>query len=210
MRISISLLRAALPAAVAGVALVTMGCTDATTRDDVADAREELREEQADVAEARNEAQDEMAEAREEYTVGRPVTEDESAEAQQELADARQDANEEIAEEQADAESAKAGLQATQQDQQATAARDNYVKEVEQQLADIEAKIDELEEDASNAEGTEADNLNLRIETLQAQHDRAEEALGELKSADINHWQTHQEHVRTAMQDLNNSMNTVR
>ena len=38
------------PALVAGLALIAGGCQDATTRDDVADAREDLQEEQQDTA----------------------------------------------------------------------------------------------------------------------------------------------------------------
>jgi len=65
MNISIATIRKAFPAALAGAVLVVSGCSDATTREDVSDARAELHEEQQDVAQARQEAQDDIADARE-------------------------------------------------------------------------------------------------------------------------------------------------
>ena len=53
---------------------------------------------------------------------------------------------------------------------QARRARDAYVKQVEHRLANIKLEIDQLEERASNAKGTEQENLDQQIETLQAQH----------------------------------------
>jgi hypothetical protein len=51
-------IRQILAVSLTGVALVASGCADSATRDDVSDARENLREEQSDLAEAQQEAQD--------------------------------------------------------------------------------------------------------------------------------------------------------
>jgi chaperonin cofactor prefoldin len=89
-------------------------------------------------------------------------------------------------------------------------ARDAYVKQVEHQLANIELEINQLEERAANAEGDEKEELDQQIETLQAQHDRAEDALEELRNADIDDWKVHEQHVRMAMQDLDSGLNNIR
>src|SRR5688572_7531992 len=51
MRISLGRFRFMIAASVAGMALLTAGCTDTTTRDDVADARATLEQEQEETAE---------------------------------------------------------------------------------------------------------------------------------------------------------------
>jgi hypothetical protein len=203
MTITMAMIRNVFAALVAGVALIASGCSDATTREDVSDAREELREEQADLAEAKDEAADDIAEAKE-HTVGKPVTEEEAAEARQEVAEARQDAAESISEEQQDVKEAAAELRTEEQRLKATQDRDAYVKEVEGELAKMEKSIEEMKEQASAAEGAAKDEINLKIDALQAQHDRTEEALDSLKSADLASWENHKEHVRTAMQDTGN------
>jgi hypothetical protein len=71
-------------------------------------------------------------------------------------------------------------------------------------------QIDQMEEQASSAEEAEKAAINQRIEALQAQHDRAEEALGELKSADLASWQSYQQQVRVALQELDNNNRNVR
>lgn len=211
MSVTIQTLRRSLAVALTGVALIATGCADSTTPQDVSDARENLREEQQDVAEARQEAQENIADAREdarEVIVNKPITEEaneEMVEAQRDLAEARQEANEAIRDEQEDVAAAAAELRTEEQRLAATQARDAYVKEVEGQLTSIENDINQLETQASNAEGADKDALDLRIQALQAHHDRVEEALDHLKSADLAEWQNHQQHVRTAMQDLDAS-----
>jgi hypothetical protein len=208
MTISMVTIRKVFPAAVAGVALIATGCSDATTREDVSDARAEMREEQADVAQAKDEAADDIAAARadaQEHTVGKPVTDDDATEARQDVTEAQQEAAQNIADEKEDVQAAAAELKTEEQRLQATQARDAYVKEVEGKLAEIEKNIEAMEEEASKAEGADKDAINLKIEGLQAQHDRAEEALETLKDADLATWKNHQEHVRTAMQELQSS-----
>lgn len=205
MTITMQTIRQFFAAALTGVALVATGCTDSATRDDVSDARENLREEQSDLAEAQQDAQDDVAEARDdaqEHTVGKPVASEDAAEARDDVAEARHEAAEDIADEKEDVQAAAAELKTEEQRLQATQARDAYVKDIEAKLAAIEKDIDQLEEQASTAADADKNAINLRIEAMQAQHDRAQEALDELKSADLATWQNHQQHVRVAMQEL--------
>jgi len=83
---------------------------------------------------------------------------------------------------------------------QATQARDAYVKDVESQLAALQTNIDQMQTQADDAADAEQEAINARIEALQAQHDRTEEALDNLKGADLATWETHKEEVRSAMQ----------
>jgi DNA repair exonuclease SbcCD ATPase subunit len=199
---TMSTLRYFFPALVAGVALVASGCQDATTRDDVADAREDVQEEQEDVAEAQQEADEEMADAeqsRDTYAANKPVIDDDVADAQEEIKDQQQEADQAVAD-----------LRATEQQHQATQARDSFVQQSEKQLADLEARIKQLKERADATEGENATALNQQVEALENQHERAEEALEELKDAEVAEWQAHQEPVRTALNELSTSVNEVR
>jgi chromosome segregation ATPase len=205
-------LRAVFPALVGALALVAAGCTESTTRSDVADAQEDLKDARQETAETTREAKEEIAEARQdaqEHTVGKPVDPEDRTEAANDVADARQEAKEDIADAKADEKSAEAELKATQQDFQATQQRDAFVKDAEQKLAEYDKRIDELNTRASNAQGTDKENLDRQINTLKGQRDRAESALNDLKGADLATWKTHEEHVRTAFQDLDNSMKSI-
>jgi hypothetical protein len=196
-----------------GLSLGVFGCAESTTRDDVADAREDLREEQQDTQEAMREGQEEIADARQDaqpYTANRPVMDEDATEAQQEVADARQDVQEEVADQRQEEQQASANLRNTQQQYQATQARDAFVKDSETKLAHIEVEINRLKESADSAEGQQADALNKRIETLENQHARAEEALEELKGAELAQWQAHQEPVRVALNELSQGVSNVR
>src|SRR5262245_58296483 len=118
MAISVSKLWTVVPAGLTGFTLALAGCSDATTREDVADARDELREERRELADARQEAREDVGEAREEareHVVGKPVVSDDVAEARQDFAEARQEAAEEVAQEREDVHAAAADLQTEQQ-----------------------------------------------------------------------------------------------
>jgi chromosome segregation ATPase len=201
------------PAVLAGVALVAAGCAESTTQKDVADARKELREEQQETAETVRDAQKDVADARRDaapYTVNKPINSQDAAEARQDVADAQHKANEQIRDQVENQNEAVVELKTAEQQLAATKARDAFVADAERKLADAEARIDQLKATASSAEGTAKENLDRHINSMQSQHDRAADALSNLKSAKLAEWQAHREHVRTAMQDLNNSLTTVR
>jgi hypothetical protein len=202
-----------LTAVLAGVALVAVGCQEATTEKDVADARQDVREEQRETADTVRDAQKDVADARQDaqpYTVNRPVTGEDAAEARQDVADARHEAQKDIADQKQDEREAALELKTVEQKAAATKARDSFVAQTEQQLADAENRIDQLKTSASATDGANKETLDRQIDTLQGHHDRVEDALGNLKTAKLEEWQTHRQHVRMAMQDLNNSMANVR
>jgi chromosome segregation ATPase len=200
-------------AILAGAALIAVGCQESTTNKDVANARKDVREEQQQTAETVREAQKDVAEARRDaqpYSVNKPVTDKDAADARQDVANAQHEAQQDIAAQKENEREAVVELKTVEQQAAATKARDAFVAETQQQLANAEARINQLKTNASAAEGANKETIDRQIDTLQNQHDRAEEALGNLKSAKLAEWQVHRQHVRVAVQDLNNSMNNVR
>ena len=86
-------LRAIAPVFVAMAALVAVGCSDSTTKKDVANARTDLKEARQNTQETAREAQNDVANARQdarEHMVAKPVTPEQATDAQQDVAEARQ------------------------------------------------------------------------------------------------------------------------
>jgi chromosome segregation ATPase len=201
------------PAFLSAAALVASGCAESTSEKDVANARKDLREEQQQTAETMREAQKDVADARRDaapYTVNKPVTPEDAAEARQDIADAQHKANEQVRDQIQNQNEAAVELKTTEQQLAATKARDAFVANSEKKLAEAEARIDQLKATASAAEGPAKETLDREIDTLQNQHDRVKDALGNLKTAKLAEWTTHREYVRVAMQDLDTSMKKVR
>lgn len=201
------------PALLAGLALVAAGCAESTTEKDVANAQKKLREEQQQTAETVRDAQKDVADARHDaapYTVNKPIMDKDAADARQDVADTQHKANEQIRDQIQNQNEAAVELKTTEQQLAATKARDAFVMDSEKKLADVEARIDQLKKTASSAEGPAKETLDREIDTLQNQHDRVKDALGNLKTAKLAEWPTHREYVRVAMQDLDTSMKNVR
>ncbi len=198
----------------AAIALaVTIGCSEGTTRKDVAAARDKLEKEKQQTSETINEGRREVAQAQEdarEHVAAKPVTPDQATTEAQKIAEARNEAAEDIAQQKEKERAAAADLADKEQSLQMTQARDAYVREVETKLADTDKQIDILKERASNAQGTDKEAINQQVDTLKSQRDIAKKALNDLKDADLAHWKNHQEHVRLALQDLDKSTRTIR
>ena len=206
----------------ASLALIVAGCQESTTREDVADARADVLEEQQDVATAQADAnadvaaeQDDLDAARRE--ANKPVLDgDESAEAAKDLADekrdiaaARADANEEVLDEKRDVAEAAKDLQTTEAELQQTQARDAFAQQAEQQLALADKKIEELEAREDNADGAAEKAFQDQIAKIKAQRDPVDDAVDDMKSAEIMKWQDHQKNAQLAMSELNRMMQEV-
>ena len=213
MIIMIRTWRKYLPALAALAVLSTLGCSEGTSRKDVASARDKLQKEQQQTAETVHQGQHDVADAQQraqERTVAKPVTPDQPTNEQQKVADAQQNAAEKIAKQKEQERAAAANVADKEQQFQATQARDAYVKEVETKLADADKQIDALKQRASNAQGADKDAINRQVDMMKTQRDMAQKALNDLKGADLATWKNHQEHVRLALQDLENSKRTIR
>jgi hypothetical protein len=204
--------RIAFPAFI-GVALAVAGCQDATTPEDVTDARQDVHEEKQETAEVMQEGREEIAEAQRDaapYTVNKPVDSEDAAEARQDIAEAKQEASEETRDQLQEESEAVIELRTEEQRLAATQARDAFVQDIERALADAQIRIEQLEESASTAEGQAKETADREIAALESQHERVEEALEGLKAAELAHWQTHKENVRVAVRDFNSGLNGAR
>jgi len=199
---------------VAALAIIAVvGCNEGTSRKDVASARDKLQKEQQQTADAVHQGQRDVADAQqraEQRTVAKPVTPDRPTTDQRKVADAQVNAAERIAKQKEQERAAAANLADKEQSFQATQARDAYVKEVENNLADADKQIDALKQQASNAQGADRDSMNRQVDMMKTQRDMAKKALNDLKGADLATWKNHQEHVWLALQDLDNSTRTLK
>lgn len=204
----------ALPPAVAAFAVVaTLGCSEGTTRKDVASARDKLQKEQQQTTDTIHDARQDVADAQQratEHTVAKPVTPDQPTAEQQKVADAQANAAEKIAKQNEQERAAAGNLADKEQQFQTTQARDAYVQQVETKLADADKQIDTLKQRASNAQGADKDAINRQVDMMKTQRDLAQKALNDLKGAELANWKNHQEHVRLALKDLDNSTRNIR
>jgi hypothetical protein len=134
MKAMIRTWRTLLPAVAAFAIVAILGCSEGTSRKDVASARDKLQKEQQQTAETVQEAKRDVAEAQQsaqEHTTAKPVTSDQPTNEQQKVADAQQNAAKKIAKQTEQERAAAANVADKEQQFQATQARDAYVKEVE-------------------------------------------------------------------------------
>jgi len=205
--------RILLPTVAAIAVLAMLGCSESTSRKDVAGARDKLQKEQQQTADTVHQGQQDVADAQrkaEEHTVAKPVTPDQPSAEQKKVADAQTNAAEKIAKQKEQERAAAGNLADKEQSFQATQARDEYVRKVETKLSDTDKQIDALKQRASNAQGADKDAINRQVDMMKTQRDMAQKALNDLKSADLATWKNHQEHVRIALQDLDNSTKNIR
>ncbi len=197
--------RVLLTIALSGCALVAVGCADRTDYDDVQAARDDVAEEQRETAEVRQEAAEEIAAARRDeaenrHEVMRPV--DETSEAQE----ARREGAEAIREEEQETAEAQAELQETEARFNATKARDSFVNDHRAKLNAAAERIEALETRAGNEEGATSEATQKQADDLQAAHDRAEDALEKVESADVMKWEAHRDPVKQAFDALQAQM----
>jgi hypothetical protein len=198
------------------VLLVAVGCSQTTTRKDVASAQDKLQKEQQKTSDTIRESQRDLVDAQQrgqERTVAKPVTPDQTPVAsrdQRNIDKVEVNAAEKIAKQQERERAAAANVKDKEQEFQTSQARDAFVNKVEQELADTDKQIDMLKQKASNAQGADRDSINRQVDVLKTQRDLAKKALTDLKSAELANWKNHQDQVQLALRDLNNSMKNVR
>jgi len=200
-------------AALAATAMIVAGCSESTTRKDVAKAQQNLDDARQNTQDAIHDARQEVGDAQRdarEHVVAKPVTPDRSTYAERNVAEAQHNANEKILDAKEDEAHAAAELKTTEQRFQETQAKDAFVKQSEQRLSDYDKAVDDLKQQASTAEGATKDAINRQIDAVKNQRDRADKALSDLKTADLATWKNHQDQVRMAFQDLDNSVKNVR
>lgn len=199
-----------------GLALLgfaALGCSEGTTRKDVATAQQNLDEAKQNTADAVRDNQnnaDGQASTAQEHTAAKPITPDNTTMPPQGTAGMQQNATDKVADAKEREQAAAADLKTKEQQYQATQERDNFVKQAEQKLGDYDKRIDELNQQASNAQAADKDAINRQIDAVKSSRDRAKKALDDLKGADVMAWKNHQDHVRMAFQELDNTVKNVK
>ncbi|HEX4411989.1 MAG TPA: hypothetical protein VH107_00075 [Lacipirellulaceae bacterium] len=211
--------------ALALAAAMAMGCSEGTTRKDVASAQAKLDKAQAKTQEVAQQAKNDVADAQrtaQEHYVAKPVATDDlgirhdgvvtnrDVRDQEKVADAQVDANNRVADAKDKEAAAAANVKTTEQQFKDTQDRDTFVREAELKLTDYDKRIDELKTQASHAQGADRDTVNRQVELVKAARDRASSAVSEVKKADLNAWRNYQDRVRMAFQELDNSVRNVR
>ena len=173
--------------------LAILGCADRTDRNAVQASREAVQEAEQRTAEVRQETAEDIAKA------------DAAA------AKARTEGSEAIAEQQQEAAKAKSELEQTEARHQATMARDKFVTDHDSKLTAAAHHIDALKERAGGEEGAARDATNKQVTDLQTAHDRAKEALDNLKSTDdVLDWGMHRDNVNKAFATLQATMDQTK
>lgn len=179
--------------------LAALGCTESTTSEDVTEARQEVQEQESELADARHEAM-------------KPTIDDGDAV----VVDANgttvvdPDAADDIREEEQDVAEAQADLNQTQQEFAATQARDAFALEAQTLIDEANRQIDALETRHDNEEGAVAEATQAQIDDLQGRRDRLDQAIDDMNGAELMQWSEHKSHVQSAMSELQEKLNEIR
>jgi hypothetical protein len=165
------------------VPLLALGCTESTTSEDVSEAREDVVEEQQDLDEARHEAM-------------KPEIDDDEAE--------------DVEEEAQDVAEAQAELNQTEREFAATQARDQFALQAEEVLAEANRHLETLETRHDDEEGAAADATQQQIDDLTTRRDRLDDAIDNLKGADLLKWSDHRDEVQAAMGEVQSKIDELR
>lgn len=194
------------------------GCNE-VSREDVTAARDEAREEQREAEEARRNAEERIAEEERETEevrreAFRPNYDDEATNAiqeeEKETAEVRREVADEVNEQQREANEAAEEAAKTEARFEARfeaqKARDSYVKDAELQLIKFDEQIAAMKEQNANLEGAEKEAADKKIELIEDRRDTAQEALDDVKSAEVMDWEAARDDVERALKDLTQAL----
>lgn len=168
---------------VAALPLAALGCTQRTTSEDVQAAREDVREEQKDVADARHEAM-------------KPAIDEKDAA--------------KIQKEEKDVADAQANLAQKEKEATATQARDAFALNAQKVLDDANRQIEALEARVGNEQGAAKEATQQQINDLKTRRDRLDQAVDDMNGADLLKWSDHRDNVQLAMKELTDKLTTTR
>jgi len=209
--------RVLLAVATLAVPVLVAGCSG-VTQDDLTDAREEVKEEEKETHEVRREAmrdieeeEQETEKLREEFD--KPYDEEAREQLREEVQETeavREEAREEIRGEKDETDEAEKDLTVLEEKFRAQQERSEYVNSVEADLEAAETRIAELEENADELDGPALEETNKAIEVLQDRHDRLDDHLDEMTSADALDWEEYRDEVERARTMLKQEMNEAK
>jgi hypothetical protein len=194
--------------------MILAGCAD-VSRHDVTAAREKAMEEQQEANEARRDAQDKIVEQEQRTDevrreAFRPTYDEQGTEAirteEERTEEVRRETAEEVNEEQQEANEAATEAAKTEARFEAQKARDSYVKEAELQLIKADEQIAVMKEQAANLEGAEKDASDTKMNLIDERRETAQEAIDDVKSAEVEDWELARDDVERALKDLTQAL----
>lgn len=192
------------------------GCSDATSSNDVLDARSDVQEEQRELAAQKLESQGEVAEAQAELDPNRQVlnkpvmngsgrngeaaaeAREEAAEEKADLVDEQYDEAEDVQDEAEDVAEEKDELKDTELKYQATQARDKYLADREAVRVKAQAQLDAMQTEYDAAQENQRADLSARIEVYENALEQFDDAVDAVKDQPVLDWQVKQPAVDAA------------
>jgi hypothetical protein len=182
---------------IAALPLAALGCTESTTSEDVTEARQEVQEQESELADARHEAM-------------KPEIDDDDAVGVNDNTVVDAGEADDIQEEQQDVAEAQADLQQTETEYSATQARDAFALEGQKLIDEANRQLDALETRQDNEEGAVAEATQAQRDDLEGRRDRLDQAIDDMNGAELTQWSTHKSGVQSAMNELQEKLNEIR
>lgn len=199
-----------LGAVLAASGLFVLGCDNYTTEDDVKQAREEVREEQQDVQEAKEEAAENIREEQKDVQDAAKEGSEAIREEQKDVQEAAKEGTEAVREEVKEAQEAAGEAAKTEEQFESDQARKDFVIDREAKLKETEAQIDALEKKAADLEGAEKEAMDKKIEHVRTLQDRANEEHSRMKSTtDVDEWKAMRENCDAALNELTAALKDI-
>ena len=190
-----------------GLALVAFaGCTR-TTQQDVADAQQAAQEERDDLAEVRTETREAVNEEQLEAERARREARKPVLEEERDVNEARKEGNEAIREEQKDVQAAEENCARNGDEVRGRKGGATHTwPRPKRNWTKPTSGSSSYARTVTRLEGAAKDANDAKIERIEATHDRAEEALSDLKSADVLNWTQSRDIVDRALNELAREM----
>ena len=199
-----------LGAVLAASGLFVLGCENYTTEDDVKQAREEVREEQQDVQEAKEDAAANVREQQKDVHEAAKEGSEAIREEQKDVQEAAKEGHEAVREEVKEAQEAANEANQTEAQYESDQARKDFVIDREAKLKETEAQIDALEKKAADLEGAEKGAMDKQIAHVRTLQDRANDEHSRIKSTtDVNEWKTMREKCDAALNELTAALKAI-
>ena len=90
---------------------------------------------------------------------------------------------------------------------QKTQERDDYVQAKEKELVDVDMQLQQLKDKANQLQGPEQENLNSKVDAVQAKRDAAKEQLDQVSEAEPANWEQMKADTDKTFDELKQSLN---
>jgi hypothetical protein len=113
-----------------------------------------------------------------------------------------EEATQETSEQKEEAKEAEAELQKTKSEFEQTQQRDDYVQAKEKELVEVDMQLQQLKDKTNQLQGPEQQNIQSKIDAVEAKRDAAKEQLDEIRKAEPDKWNDMQGPTDKTFSDL--------